>query len=499
MNISNNQGRLLVINCFLLMILFFYGFYCILPKDLFSKETVTGLKYRKIFSDISEENNDYSDKEEGFFLIERKVTYGKCCLEYPLQFFYIDNHYPYIVDVEEIKNNHVWNRYFELLFIMPVGCEYEAKIPIRDIYPISKIERLKLETNMDVSPESIVTINVKKLKYYSEQNMEQISVDYIEMLDKKKQKHVDILSNKIIKDLYVNGIKYDSIKKNNGYLVCIQDKGSGGKIKKGDAIYLQYQYYKHYRDGKVYSTNIEDVAKKNDIYDDNILYEPYKLHIGERTIPCFDIILMDEDLDLCSGARVMVYDFTHSQFFGDMENIVVIYFDIYKPTAEEDNSLDDGNDSDVVEQNEKIQNEELKDNEQRDDKNYVTEDENIIEDTQKTSPEEDNISQEEAQTSPEEDNISQEEDQASPEEDQTSQEEDQASPEEDQASPEEDQTSQEEDKTSQEEDNISPAEDNISPEDDDKASYEDDKTLSQENSDISEEEVNSTSSEDDKK
>ena len=50
MNISNNNGRLLMINCSLLIILFFYGVCYILPQDLFFQETVTGLQYKKIFS-----------------------------------------------------------------------------------------------------------------------------------------------------------------------------------------------------------------------------------------------------------------------------------------------------------------------------------------------------------------------------------------------------------------------------------------------------------------
>ena len=305
MNISNNNGRLLMINCSLLIILFFYGVCYILPQDLFFKETVTGLQYKKISSSILEEKYDYSGEEKGFFLIERKVTYGKYCLEHPSQFFYIDNHYPYAVDMEEIKNNHVWNRYFELLFIIPIGCEYEARIPICDIYPIAKIKSLKLDIDSDISIDSIVTMNVKK-------------------------------------------------------------------INKGDEIFLQYKYYKHYRDSKVYSTNIEDVAQKNGIYDANVSYKPYKIYVGEPTIPCLDVIFIDENLDLCSGASIVVYDFSHSQFFGDMDNIVVVHCDIYKNSKLESNSdTDSDNISNNSVQNEQQNNDGLNENEKYADNIYV--------------------------------------------------------------------------------------------------------------------------------
>ena len=372
MNISNNNGRLLMINCSLLIILFFYGVCYILPQDLFFKETVTGLQYKKISSSILEEKYDYSGEEKGFFLIERKVTYGKYCLEHPSQFFYIDNHYPYAVDMEEIKNNHVWNRYFELLFIIPIGCEYEARIPICDIYPIAKIKSLKLDIDSDISIDSIVTMNVKKIKYYSEKDIDQLIIDNTERIEKLKQKHLDVLSNKIEKDLYINGIKYVSKKKKNGYLVCVKENGTGEKINKGDEIFLQYKYYKHYRDSKVYSTNIEDVAQKNGIYDANVSYKPYKIYVGEPTIPCLDVIFIDENLDLCSGASIVVYDFSHSQFFGDMDNIVVVHCDIYKNSKLESNSdTDSDNISNNSVQNEQQNNEGLNENEKYDDNIYV--------------------------------------------------------------------------------------------------------------------------------
>ena len=55
-------------------------------------------------------------------------------------------------------------------------------------------------------------------------------------------------------------------------------------LKSGDMVKINYTG-KTVEDGKVFDTTFENIAKKNDIFDDKIIYQPFTLIIGKNWLP----------------------------------------------------------------------------------------------------------------------------------------------------------------------------------------------------------------------
>ena len=55
-------------------------------------------------------------------------------------------------------------------------------------------------------------------------------------------------------------------------------------LKSGDMVNLNYTVRK-IEDNKVFDTTFEDIAKKEDIFDEKVIYRPFTLIIGKKWLP----------------------------------------------------------------------------------------------------------------------------------------------------------------------------------------------------------------------
>jgi len=114
----------------------------------------------------------------------------------------------------------------------------------------------------------------------------------------------------------------------SGVVIIVQEEGEGSRPIDGDMVYTDY-IGSLMVDGVVFDTSIEQVAKDNDIYKENVKYETYGFVVlGQSSLP-IGVSLGMRRLRSGSKARLVIpspYGFQDSEVkAGVPPNSVVIY------------------------------------------------------------------------------------------------------------------------------------------------------------------------------
>lgn len=69
----------------------------------------------------------------------------------------------------------------------------------------------------------------------------------------------------------------------NGVVIIVQEEGAGSRPTTGNVVYTNYTG-SLMNDGSVFDTNIESVARENEIYDEDRVYDLLRFQIGGGTV-----------------------------------------------------------------------------------------------------------------------------------------------------------------------------------------------------------------------
>lgn len=105
-----------------------------------------------------------------------------------------------------------------------------------------------------------------------EENIAQQQKEMEELMMKKAEEEKKQLSD------YIDKNKIIQKPEESGLIVIINKEGMGNKPKAGDTVVVNYTGM--LLDGKVFDTNLENVAKSNNIYQEGRPYEPFKFPLG---------------------------------------------------------------------------------------------------------------------------------------------------------------------------------------------------------------------------
>ncbi|WP_225586837.1 FKBP-type peptidyl-prolyl cis-trans isomerase [Algoriphagus sp. Y33] len=89
---------------------------------------------------------------------------------------------------------------------------------------------------------------------------------------------------------YLETAEIDSLYRihDRGVIIIVQEEGTGSRPINGNSVYTNY-IGSLMSDGSVFDTNIEQVAKDNDIYDEKVVYAPFPFTVGGSVIPGWSI------------------------------------------------------------------------------------------------------------------------------------------------------------------------------------------------------------------
>lgn len=82
-------------------------------------------------------------------------------------------------------------------------------------------------------------------------------------------------------DEFLKTAQIDSIRRihdQNGVIIIVQEEGTGSKPGEFRLIYTNY--IGKFLDGKIFDTNFEEVAKENNVWDENRIYRAFQFVLG---------------------------------------------------------------------------------------------------------------------------------------------------------------------------------------------------------------------------
>lgn len=95
-------------------------------------------------------------------------------------------------------------------------------------------------------------------------------------------------------DAFLDTARIDSISRihdPSGIVIIVQEEGAGSRPVSSSVIYSDYTGYL-ISDGSVFDTSIEQVARENDIFDENRKYVPFSFVLGSTSVIAgWDIVL----------------------------------------------------------------------------------------------------------------------------------------------------------------------------------------------------------------
>ena len=249
-------------------------------------ETNTGIKYKVVnkgkgksiaeyIEDVNKENVDKKDEkgnliskkiEDVHFLlnIERNITYKNKIIEYTNE----NPGRPYVYDYEYIVNNNYCGDYIECLnMLKKVGDTYLFKIKKKHLK-----DEISLENYPEINDEDDLCIEVKLVDIMDTRNRYGLFMSHISKVYKTYNNKKALEKEYIMRYLNNIGRKYYVV---DDYFVTLDDPGRGDYIKEGDKVKFNYTLARH--GYKVKETTDAEIAKKNDIYENNKEYKPLEI------------------------------------------------------------------------------------------------------------------------------------------------------------------------------------------------------------------------------
>jgi len=279
---TSNNRIFLSVN---ILIYFLVASFIYFEVKLAFTETNTGIKYKVVnkgkgmsiseyIENVNKENVDKKDDKGNLinkkvdnirFLLnfERNITYKNKIIEYNNE----DSRKPFIYEYEDLVENNYCGDYIECLNMFKnIGDTYLFKI---------KKKYLKDEISLkdlEISDEDYLCVELKLVNIMDSRNgygifMSHINKVYTTYNNKKalEKEYIMRYLNNIGRKYYVVG----------DYFITLDDPGRGDYIKEGDKVKFNFTKTRH--GFKPYDTTYEEIAKKNDIYNNKKEYKPLEI------------------------------------------------------------------------------------------------------------------------------------------------------------------------------------------------------------------------------
>ncbi|WP_186757391.1 FKBP-type peptidyl-prolyl cis-trans isomerase [Echinicola salinicaeni] len=155
----------------------------------------------------------------------------------------------------------------------------------------------EMNTPPFLTPDENVTLNIGVTDILDESEME----DFMSKVQEKQRAKQEEASEaqlatdiKMIQD-YMAENDLNATKTESGLFYIIEEAGDGEAVEEGNTVSVNYTGY--VLDGTIFDTSVEEVAKENEIFNENRPYEPFNVMVGKgRVIPGWD-----EGLQLLKG------------------------------------------------------------------------------------------------------------------------------------------------------------------------------------------------------
>lgn len=240
--------------------------------------TCTGLQYRVDHKNsVKNENNESDNKDDKYLYIEREIYFNKKLIvpanEHP--------YYPFLISCKDVEKYNFDSGIYEILNVMGKDDRYTIKLLAKNIMPNNVIDYLNDKHKISIKEDSELVLKLHIKDIVEKEKLQSVFESYTEMKKQekeenaKKQLEIDkkILS-KHFKDLKLNAITTDS-----GLSYIIDTPGEEQKINDNQIISIEYTLKT--LDNKCIDTNVEAVAKENNIYDEKRHYEPLELEYSK--------------------------------------------------------------------------------------------------------------------------------------------------------------------------------------------------------------------------
>lgn len=279
---TSNNRIFLSLNIFIYL---FVASFIYFEVKIAFKETNTGIKYKKICSGkgisildyiekVKKENVDKKDDKGNLiskkvdnirFLLnfERNITYKDKVVEYTNE----DLRRAFIYDYEDLLENNYCGDYIECLNMLKnVGDTYLFKIKMKDLKNEVSVK------NLDITDEDELCVELKLIEVLDSRSGYEIFMSHLQKIYKTYNHNIALEKELIMRYLNNIGRKYYVV---GNYFVTLDDPGRGEYIKEGDIVKFNYSVCKH--GYKIYDTTDEQIARKNDIYDEKKKYKPMEV------------------------------------------------------------------------------------------------------------------------------------------------------------------------------------------------------------------------------
>ena len=242
------------------------------------KTTCTGLQYRIDHKNsVKKDDNENDNKDDKYLYIEREVYFNKKLIvpanEHP--------YYPFLVSCKDVEKYNFDSGIYEILNVMGKDDRYTIKLLAKNIMPNNVIDYLNDKHKINIKEDSELVLKLHIKDIVEKENLQSVFEDYTEMKKKEKEENAkkQLEIDKKILAKHFKDLKLDVITTDSGLSYIIDTPGDEQKINDNQIISLEYTLKT--LDNKCIDTNIESVAKENNLYDDKRHYEPLELEYSK--------------------------------------------------------------------------------------------------------------------------------------------------------------------------------------------------------------------------
>ena len=258
--------------------------------------TNTGLQYRRILSGTGE-----VPRSGEYYYIEDYITWNGKIIRHKNE-----NPHPKLVSRDSVEKNNYDGGIYEIIGMLKKGEEYVFKIKASSLMSEDEMAYRCKNMNQQCTTNSEVILNIKVKDIVTSDKAYTVFQEYDENRKKECNKRITVDDKKIDEYIKKNGINAE--RKRDGLFMSIVKHGDSNKIKVGDEVYLRY--YVTF-DKKIRETNIESIAKENDIWNEKKDYAPLKIKIRDNMPGIFSCLSY-----VGKGAEINIYA-SPSLAFGD--------------------------------------------------------------------------------------------------------------------------------------------------------------------------------------
>jgi len=164
----------------------------------------------------------------------------------------------------------------EIIYNLKVGDSITASLPVSKIF--DNVPRgHQSEDIWEVQMKLVGTMTPEEYRAYRKQLIIDMRPEDDKDGMKQLAKDISLIEN------YLKERNIEAIKTESGLFYSIVKEGQGERVRKGDTIVANYSGYL-LSTGFYFDTSVEKVAKENNLYDPERIFEPFKTAIGVDSV-----------------------------------------------------------------------------------------------------------------------------------------------------------------------------------------------------------------------